>query len=254
VFWGDPKGQHIIAADLTQDDGKHSVMVCLGDDLDTQRCYRDDGAVFDQQHDRKIEIWVTFSTVAAAWNERGKPLSDLKPRAPSPPTAASPSPPAATPSPPAAAAPSPPANEPVIPQLFSQAPANYDEFVADYNKALAFLRANEVQSNHKCWPVGADPSNPRHGWCQDLMVWSNSKGQHITAVDDIQDDGFHGIMVCEGDKTTHRCYRDDGSGFDQSFDPKINIWVTARRIAQPWNERGKPLADLTPRGKSKTKR
>jgi hypothetical protein len=49
--------------------------------MNTQRCYRDDGAVFDETYDRKIDIWVTFRFIAGAWNERGKPLSNLTPRA-----------------------------------------------------------------------------------------------------------------------------------------------------------------------------
>jgi hypothetical protein len=135
VFWGDPKGQHIMTNEIQRDDGKHSVMVCFGDDLNTQRCYRDDGAVFDQQHDREIHLWVTFSTVAGAWNERGKPLSDLAPHAPNPPAA---NPLAAAPSPPVE--PRPPAAASVVPPKYNQIPNSYDEFAAVYNKALAFLR------------------------------------------------------------------------------------------------------------------
>ncbi len=246
MFWADPKGQHITTNEIQRDDGKRSVIVCLGDDLNTQRCYRDNGAVFDQRNDRKIDLWVTFSTVAGAWNERGKPLADLTPRAPNAPTAPVPSQPATTPSPPATAS--------VVPPKYNQTPMNYDEFVADYNKALAFLRDTETASIHKCFPAGSDPNDHR-GWCQDVMSWVNDTGQHLAAVDTQRDDGTKAESLCFGDDpNTQRCYRDDGTAMDQNLNRKINIWVTFRRIAGAWNERGKPLADLTPRSKRETKR
>jgi hypothetical protein len=180
MFWADPKGQHITTNEIQRDDGKRSVIVCLGDDLNTQRCYRDDGAVFDQHNDRKIDLWVTFNTVAGAWSERGKPLADLTPRAPNPPTTAVPSQPATAPSPPAAAS--------VVPPKYNQIPMNYDEFAADYNKALAFLRDAETASIHTCFPAGSDPNDHR-GWCQDVMSWVNDTGQHLAAVDTQRDEG-----------------------------------------------------------------
>jgi hypothetical protein len=213
--------------------------------MNTRRCYRDDGGVFDQTHDRKINLWVTFRQDAGAWNERGKPLSDVTPHVPSPTTAAAPSPPAATPSLPAAAS--------VVPPKYNQIPNNYDEFAAAYNKALAFLRDAGTASIHKCFQAGSDPNDHR-GWCQDVMSWVNDTGQHLTAVDTQRDDGTKLISLCFGDLNAQRCYRDDGAAYDQSLNRKINIWVTFRRIAGAWNERGKPLADLTPRGKRETKR
>jgi TonB family protein len=78
MMWSDPKGRHITVSDSTLDDGKHRILACFGDDVNTRRCYRDDGAVFDQTYDRKISLWVTFRQVAGAWNERGKAPSGLK--------------------------------------------------------------------------------------------------------------------------------------------------------------------------------
>jgi hypothetical protein len=53
---------------------------------------------------------------------------------------------------------------------------------------------------------------------------------------------------------TQRCYQDDGAVFDQSLNRKINIWITFRQVVGAWNQRGKALSDLTPRGKRETKR
>jgi hypothetical protein len=202
--------------------------------------------VVDQALDKKTDIYLTYRVVAGRWNERGKPLSDLTPRAPSPPAAAAPSPPAAAPSPPAAAS--------VVPPKYDQIPDSYDEFAAAYNKALAFLRDVGTLSIHTCFPAGSIPNDHRD-WCQDVMVWTNDTGQHLVAADVRRDDGTKVINLCFGDdRNTQRCYQDDGAAFDQSLNRKINIWITSRHVAGAWNERGKPLADLTPRGKRATKR
>ena len=231
----DRKGGYFSAVDIQRDDGKLISEVCLSDNSAEQRCFRNDGMVFDQALDKKTDIYTTYREVAGAWNERGKPLSDLKPDAPNPP--------AATPSPPAE--PSPPAATSVVPPKFNQIPNSYEEFAAVYNKALAFLRGTGAQSVHKCHPVGADPSNPNHGWCSDQVFWGDPKGQHIIAADLTQDDGKHSVLVCLGDDiNTQRCYRDDGAVFDQRNDRKIEIWVTFSTVAAAWNERGKPLSDL----------
>jgi hypothetical protein len=244
MTWGDPKGQRVTVSTSIHDDGKQFVLVCFSDDDITRRCYRDDGAVFDQSHDYKADLWVTFRSVAGAWNQRGKPLAELKPRASSPPAAA-PTPPAAAPTPPVEQ--SPPADESTVPPKYNQIPQDYDEFAAVYNKTLGFLRATGAQSIHKCHSVGADPSNPNHGWCTDHMFWGNPQGKHIFAFEDTQDDGKHAVVICLGDDlNTQRCYRDDGAVFDQSHDRKIDIWVTFRSVAGAWNERGKPLSDLKP--------
>jgi hypothetical protein len=258
MTWADPKGQSVTVSDTIKDDGKHFVSVCFGVDDLTRRCYRDDGAVCDQSHDRKIGLWVTFRHIAGAWNERGKPLADLTPRAPSPPVAepnppaAEPSPPTAAPNPPAAA-PSPPADESTVPPKYNQIPQDYDEFAAVYNKALMFLRATGVQSIHKCSPAGSDP-NYAYGWCQDGMSWANKKGEHIVAGELYGHDGKRITEVCLGDDLSNqRCFRDDGSVIDQRLFQKTNTWVTFRSVAGAWNERGKPLSDLTPRGKQAAK-
>jgi hypothetical protein len=251
MMWSDPKGQHIMVSDDALDDGKHIVVVCLGDDMNARRCYHDDGGVFDQTHDRKINLWVNFRQVAGAWNERGKPLSDLTPRGPSPPTAAALSPPAATPSP--SAEQNPPAATSALPPKFDQIPNSYDEFAPIYNKALAFLRNAGIGSIHKCFPAGSDPNDHR-GWCEDSMWWVNDTGQHLAAVDTQRDDGTKVISLCFGDPNTQRCYEDNGKVFDQSLNRKINIWVTLRQAAGAWNERGKPLSDLKPRATRGIKR
>ena len=250
MSWEDPEGQNTATSELQRDDGKHSVMVCLGDNINIRRCYQDDGQVFDQHHDLEIHLWLTFRTIAGAWNERGEPLSDLAPHAPNPPAAANP--PAATPSPPVEQRP--PAAASVVPPKYNQIPQDYEDFAAAYNKALAFLRGVGTPSIHKCFPAGSDPKDHR-GWCQDAMVWTNDTGQHLAAVDVPRDDGTKVINLCFGDEmNTQRCYQDDEAAADQSLNRKINIWVTSRRVAGAWNERGKPLADLTPRGKRETKR
>jgi hypothetical protein len=237
MFWGNPQGEHIVAFDDIRDDGRHSVVVCLGDDMNTQRCYQDDGAVFDQSLNRKINLWVTFRHVAGAWNERGKPLSDLKPNTPNP--LAEQSPPAAT---------------TIVPPKYDHIPNSYDEFVAAYNNALAFLRDHGNAPTHKCLQARSDPRD-RRGWCQDVMLWSNDTGQHLTAVEAKRDDGTQVIELCSGDDmNTQRCYRDDGAVFDQSLNRKINLWVTSRTVAWAWNERGKPLSNLTPRRTREIKR
>jgi hypothetical protein len=87
------------------------------------------------------------------------------------------------------------------------------------------------------------------------MVWTNDTGQHLVAADVQRDDGTKVINLCFGDDMNNqRCYQDDGAASDQSLNRKINIWITSRRVAGAWNERGKPLADLTPRAKRETKR
>jgi len=268
MTWADPKGQSVTVSDTIKDDGKHFVSVCLGGDDMIRRCYRDDGAVYDQTHDYKAKLWVTFRHIAAAWNERGKPLADLKPRAPSPPEAAasppeptpqtapsppahppstaSPTPPPTPPSPPAAAA-SLPADELAIPQIFSQAPADNDEFVAGYNKALAFLRQTEVKPEHKCWPVGADPTMPLSSWCSDTMRWGEPSGKHISTTEAHIDDGRVINATCLGDDKAHqRCFFSDGRVADQLLDQKTNLYLPYRQITARWNERGKPLSDLKP--------
>jgi hypothetical protein len=42
--------------------------------------------------------------------------------------------------------------------------------------------------------------------------------------------------------------------FDQSLNHKTNIWITSRQVAWAWNQRGKPLSNLTPRGTREIKR
>jgi len=246
MYWSNQNRRHISAVEVQTDNGTVINLICFGDDLDKQRCLLSSGKVLDQTLNKTTNIYLTDREVAGAWNERGKPLPDLKPRAPSPPTAAAPSPPPA-------AAPSPPPAASVVPPKYNQIPNSYDEFAAAYNKALAFLRDAGTGSIHKCFPAGSDP-NDRRGWCQDVMSWVNNTGQHLTAVDTQREDGTKLISLCFGDLNSQRCYRDDGTVFDQSLNRKINIWVTFRRIAGAWNERGKPLADLTPRGKRETKR
>jgi hypothetical protein len=244
--WGDPKGRRIAVIEVHREDGTEIKEFCFGDKPTERRCFQDNGVVADQALDTKRDLYFAYRNIAAAWNERGKPLSDLTPGAARPPAAA-PSPPAAAPSPPAAAS--------VVPPKFNQIPNSYDEFAAVYNKALAFLRGTGAQSVHKCHPVGADPSNPNHGWCSDQVFWGDPKGQHIFAVDLTQDDGKHSVMLCLGDDlNTQRCYRDDGAVFDEHNDRKIDLWVTFSTVAGAWNERGKPLAGLTPHGKRETKR
>jgi hypothetical protein len=80
MFWANDTGQHLAAADIQRDDRTKVINLCFGDDMTTQRCYQDDGAVFDQSLNQKINIWITSRRVASAWNERGKPLSNLTPR------------------------------------------------------------------------------------------------------------------------------------------------------------------------------
>jgi hypothetical protein len=233
----DRKGGYFSAVEIQRDDGKLINEVCLSDNSAEQRCFRNDGMVVDQALDKKTDIYTTYREVAGAWNERGKPLSDLKPDAPNPP----------------AATPSPPADESILLPKYNQIPQDYEEFAAVHNKVLTFLRTTGAQTIHKCFPAGSDPNDHR-GWCQDVMSWVNDTGQHLTAVDTQRDDGTKLISLCFGDLNAQRCYRDDGAAYDQSLNRKINIWVTFRRIAGAWNERGKPLADLTPRGKRETKR
>jgi hypothetical protein len=368
----DRKGGYFSAVEIQRDDGKLINEVCLSDNSAEQRCFRNDGIVVDQALDKKTDIYTTYRQIAGAWNERGKPLSDLKPNAPNPPEAtprppeaAAPSPPtpddirsqftqipndydeftsgynkvlaflhdagvqpirrcfrpgddpsnpshgwcnnmmrwsnpkgehisagesqqddgltnnaipltdlkprapslpAVTPSPPAAptsppAAPasppaeqSPPAATSVLPPKYDHIPNSYDEFIAAYNNALAFLRDHGNGSTHKCFPPRSDPGDP-HGWCQDVMLWANPNGQHITAADVTQDNGNHVVQVCSGDDmNTQRCYRDNGAVVDQSLNRRINLWVTFRQVAGAWNERGKALSDLKPRGNRNIKR
>jgi hypothetical protein len=96
-------------------------------------------------------------------------------------------------------APSPPADETVLPPKYNQIPQDYEEFAAVYKKALTFLRATGAQSIHKCFPAGADPSDPNHGFCTDYMFWGNPQGKHIFTADGAQDDGKHMVQVCLGD-------------------------------------------------------
>jgi hypothetical protein len=236
--WGNPKEEHISAGENQQDDGPPINVICLGADHAHERCFFGNGSVRDQLLNPQTHVYVTYRDVAGKWEERGKPLSDLKPRASSPP----------------AAAPSPPADESVLPPKYDQIPHDYDEFAAVYNKALAFLRTTGTQSAHKCFPPKSDP-NDSHGWCQEVMWWANPNGQHIGAIDTTQDNGNHVVSVCLGDDmTTQRCYRDNGEVVNQNLDRKIDIWVTFRQVAGAWNERGKPLSNLAPRANRNIKR
>jgi len=261
----DRKGGYFSAVEIQRDDGKLINEVCLSDNSAEQRCFRNDGMVVDQALDKKTDIYTTYREVAGAWNERGKPLSDLKPDAANPP-AATPSPPPAAASPPVAtsstpeeqsppaAAPTPPPATSILPPKYQHIPNSYDEFVAAYNNALAFLRDHGNAPTHKCFPAASDP-NDRRSWCQDVMLWANDTGQHLATAEVKRDDGTQSIELCSGDDmNTQRCYRDDGSVFDQNLNRRINVWVTSRRVAWAWNERGKPLSNLTPRGTRKVKR
>jgi hypothetical protein len=129
---------------------------------------------------------------------------------------------------------------------YHQIPQNSDEFVAEYNKVLAFLRSTEVQPIHKCFKPGDDPTDPLPGWCNNFLRWGNQKGEHVSAGENQRDDGGMTLnSFCFGtENNLQRCYLSNGRVMDQSLNFKTRVYVTYRQIAAEWSERGKPLSDL----------
>lgn len=245
--WGDPQHRQIAAIELQFDDGKAVNEICLSDDPAEQRCFRSDGKVLDQALNKQTSIYLTYKVVAGAWNERGKPLPELKPHekqadandAHNPPTDEHTAPPPA---------------ENIVPPTYNQIPRDYDEFVDLYNKTLAFLRDTDVQPQHKCLPLGSDPTFP-HGWCAETMKWGDTKGQRVVVTEGHIDNGTEIDLICFGNNPDEqRCFRSDGRVVDQALNKKTNIYLTYKDITGTWNERGKSLSELKPRQKRETKR